>query len=133
MISRFTAKVNYRCSLFHSVPSHSPEELQSSHSRAIRDIIGTSTELTEYDQLLVSLKRDRPFTQPEKRNMHDRVLASLQTRVIAAFNSLSSQRKEREKTSLEVSGNLPISLEHKECLRKLKRCKALLRVWNITL
>ena len=29
-------------------------------------------------------------------------------------------------------GNLPISPEHKECLHKLKRCKALLRVWNIT-
>lgn len=121
----------YNVISFLLVHSHSPEELQSSHSRVIRGIIGTSLELTQYDRLVMALKKDGPISRPREREMHDRILASLQTKVLASYNTLTSQQKHRERTTVQVLGTLPDSSEHRECLRKIKRCKALLRMWNI--
>ena len=98
------------------MPSRSPEELQSSHSRVIRDIIGTSLELTQYDRLVIALKKDGSISRPREREMHDRILASVQTKVLASYNILTSQQSHREKTTVRLSGTLPDSSEHRECL-----------------
>ena len=114
------------------VPSNSPDELQSSHSRAMRSIIGTSVELKRYDKLLISLKKGGTRNQPEERKIHDKLLASLQTKVLAAYNSLAAQHTDLEKRSLQGSGTLPVSAQYNEYTRTLKRCKVLLCHWNIT-
>ena len=86
-----------------------------------------------YDELLTSLKKGGTRNQPQHRKMHDKLLASLQTKVLAAYNSLVKQQNDLEKKSMQRSGTLPLSAQYKEHLRRLKRCKALLRMWNITL
>ena len=102
------------------VSSNSSDELQSNHFRAICSIIGTSVELTRYDKLLTSFKKGVTRNQPEERKIHDKLLVSLQTNVLAAYNSLAAKQTDPEKRSLQGSGTLPVSAQYNEHMLTLK-------------
>lgn len=101
----------------------------------IFDVIGGSSELTKYDELRRTLKDHESPHDTDCRRQHDRLLAGQQTQVLKAYNSLVKQMKDLELKHLQQSGMLPVYLtpEWEDKHKKIKRCKALLRTWTITL
>ena len=86
----------------------------------IRAVIGTSPQLTKYDQLHTSLKDQICGTDYQwVRQEYDRLLASLQTQVFSVRNSLAVELKSLEEAQVEETGHLP-----KEQLHKMKLSKA---------
>lgn len=79
----------------------------------IHDVIGTSLQLTMYDDLRNSLKDGGLLHHLEWYKEHDRLLATLQTQVPVAQNSLTAQIKALERAQVAKSGNLPSSAEYK--------------------
>ena len=115
-------------------PGQDSSELRSTHSRMIRDVIGASPHLMKYDELRTLLKEHGQLVNPtDQKKEHDRLLAILQMKIVAAQRVLATEIKDLERTNVKETGSLPDSKEYKERLRKLKRCKALIRMWNITI
>ena len=111
--------------------SDSSEQLKSSHSRMICDVLGASPQLTKYDILRNILKDSRSLHHHECQE-HDRILANLQVQLVAKHSSLVTDLRELERAEVGQLGRLPGSTTYKEQLSKLKHSKALLWIWNIT-
>ena len=130
--SKLLKNQSHVTNLSFSTPSDSSEQLKSSHSRMICYVLGASPQLTKYDVLRNILKDSRSLHQHENQKEHDRILANLQVQVLAKHSSLATELRELERAEVRQSGRLPGSTTYKEQLSKLKRSKALLRIWNIT-